>query len=303
MAKHEHTSTAPRPLIFGEVLYDCFPDGSRVLGGAPFNVAWHLRGFGLDPLLLSAVGDDAPGQDVLRRMRDWGMDTAGVQTIGTHPTGTVAITLHGGQHTFHIAAAQAYDHIAMAQAAQAVRGHHIGPLYHGTLAARDNTSRATLHRLRRELHCPVFVDINLRAPWWQPQDVLDFIQNTAWTKLNDDELYEFVPDDVAIESAAKYLAKRHHIDNLLVTRGAQGALLLRGDALFNCIAPEVAQIVDSVGAGDAFSAVFLLGLARHWPPQRILRNAAEFAAAICGRRGAIVGERKFYEDFIQHWED
>lgn len=303
MAKHEHMNSAQRPLIFGEVLYDCFSDGSRILGGAPFNVAWHLRGFGLHPLLLSAIGDDAPGRDVLRTMRDWEMDTAGVQTIGSYPTGTVTVTLHGEQHGFHIAAAQAYDHITIEHAAQAVRGHHIGTFYHGTLAARDNISRATLHRLRRELHCPVFVDINLRAPWWQPLDVLGFIRNTAWTKLNEDELHEFVPADVAIESAARYFAKRHHIDNLLITRGAQGALLLRGDALLNCIAPKVDQLVDSVGAGDAFSTVFLLGLARHWHPQRILQNAAEFAAAICGRRGAIVSERQFYDDFVHRWED
>ena len=87
-----------RPLIFGEVLFDAFPDGSRVLGGAPFNVAWHLRALGLDPLLVSRVGADGAGDEVLRAMHDWQLDVSGVQRDPNHPTGRVPVTLEGGSN-------------------------------------------------------------------------------------------------------------------------------------------------------------------------------------------------------------
>ena len=86
-------SEAKRPVIFGEVLFDRFPDGSTVLGGAPFNVAWNLKALGLDPLLVSRVGRDDLGADILAAMSEWGLDTAGVQTDAGHPTGTVEVTL------------------------------------------------------------------------------------------------------------------------------------------------------------------------------------------------------------------
>ena len=67
-----------RPIIFGEVLFDCFPDGSRVLGGAPFNVAWHLQAFGAEPLFVSRVGNDPMGRKIRDAMLQWGMDTSGL---------------------------------------------------------------------------------------------------------------------------------------------------------------------------------------------------------------------------------
>jgi fructokinase len=302
MARKNCFTANKRPLIFGEVLYDCFPDGSRVLGGAPFNVAWHLHGFGLSPLLLTRIGRDAAGSDVLKNMNAWGMDTRAIQHDTVHPTGTVTIKLHADHNDFHIAAAQAYDYIDRDTAAVLLNKCEIGLFYHGTLAARSGASRATLHWLRRELEIPTFIDINLRAPWWQKDDVIGLMQGTQWTKLNEDELHEFVPADMETAMAAQQFSAQHQLDNVVVTRGAHGALLLHDDHVYECPAPPVTRLVDTVGAGDAFSAVMLLGLTRGWDPQQTLRNAAEFAAAICTRRGATVSEYAFYEEFINHWE-
>ena len=80
-------NTTGVPVVFGEVLFDCFPDGKTVLGGAPFNVAWHLQGLGLQPLFVSAVGNDAQGEEVRRTMQSWGMATTGLQTRAAFPTG------------------------------------------------------------------------------------------------------------------------------------------------------------------------------------------------------------------------
>ena len=93
---------AGRPAVFGEVLFDRFEDGSSVLGGAPFNVVWHLQGFGLEPLLISRVGNDRLGEQVIAAMESWGMDTRGIQFDKDHPTGTVNVTLNNGQPTFDI---------------------------------------------------------------------------------------------------------------------------------------------------------------------------------------------------------
>lgn len=303
MAKTDCSHDSTRPLIFGEVLYDCFPDGRKVLGGAPFNVAWHLQGFGLSPLFLTCIGDDANGHGALQQMADWGMDTRAVQKSAVYPTGTVAITWHGDYHRFHIAPDQAYDHIDREKARMALSDDNLSLLYHGTLAARSAASCDTLHWLRHELHLPTFIDINLRAPWWRAEEVRALIQDADWLKLNDDELREFVTGTTEAECAARQLARQHHITHLLVTMGADGALLLHGDQHHWSAAAKVDRLVDTVGAGDAFSAVIMLGLTRRWHAQKMLRSATEFAAAICMQRGATVSDPIFYEEFINRWED
>lgn len=303
MAKQDHSTEKLRPLIFGEILYDSFPDGTRILGGAPFNVAWHLRGFGLEPLLLSRVGQDAAGTSALDQMRSWGMDTTLIQRDLTHPTGTVTIMFHNGQHCFDIAADQAYDYIDYTTAVHSLRNRDVGLLYHGTLAARSTISRTTLHCLRDVLTGPCFIDINLRSPWWQADEVHGLLRETAWAKLNEDELRTLTPDITNVTSALLKFAADHHITHLLVTRGAGGAILVKDHEIHECAAQPAERIVDTVGAGDAFSAVMLYGLSRQWPLQQSLRHAAEFAMAICMQRGAIVNNHNFYEEFINRWED
>ena len=124
------TGTPGRPLSVGEVLFDVMPDGTRVLGGAPFNVAWHLHAFGLRPLMITRVGTDDSGDEVLAAMKSLGMDTSGVQRDGAHPTGRVQVELSEGEPTYHILADQAYDHIDRHQAMQASTGETFCLLYH-----------------------------------------------------------------------------------------------------------------------------------------------------------------------------
>ena len=100
-----------RLCIFGEVLFDHFPNGKRVLGGAPFNVAWHLQAFGQTPCFISRIGDDPEGQAVFAAMRDWGMDTDGVQIDPTKATGRVSVRFDGGEPVYEIVEHCAYDAI------------------------------------------------------------------------------------------------------------------------------------------------------------------------------------------------
>ncbi len=289
----------PRPIVFGEVLFDHFPDGTRVLGGAPFNVAWHLQGLGARPLFVSAVGEDPEGQVVRRSMRDWGMDLSGLQTDPVHPTGAVRVAFEDGQPRFHILDQQAYDHVDPETAEAAVAAISPALLYHGTLALRHRASRETFRRLAARVPAR-FVDLNLRAPWWNEERIQQALEGARWVKLNDEELRTLSGLE-DLDQAAQTLRRRWSLRWLILTLGADGARLYTEDGPPLAGTPPRVTVVDTVGAGDAFSAVTLLGLLRHWPPQQLLQRALEFAAAVCTLRGATTADPDFYRPFRERW--
>jgi fructokinase len=279
---------ANRPVVFGEVLFDCFAE-EATLGGAPFNVAWHLRGFGLDPLFISRIGEDELGAQVVAAMERWGMDTSGLQCDPEHPTGRVEVQLHDGQPRYDILPHQAYDYIAQPAVKALYEEGNAAQLYHGTLAARNGVSAATLGALRGAAMAPVFVDVNLRPPWWDPAKVTEVIQGAACIKLNEDELELIERREPGTDARirALYLKERAGADVVLVTQGEAGAFVL----------------TSTVGAGDGFSAVAIMGLLNGWPWERTLERAAAFSAQICGQRGAIREDRGFYEHAKGRWTE
>lgn len=289
-----------RPVIFGEVLYDCFPDGQAVLGGAPFNVAWHLQGFGRAPLFISRVGDDPLGHQVKDAMHNHGMDASGLQLDSLHPTGKVTITMSGKNHSFEIIPDQAYDYIDQGA---------LPPLpdstlfYHGSLAARSPVSAQTLAFLNTRYAGKRLVDVNLRSPWWQQQQVLELVDGAWLAKLNDEELQLLVPDADDDASRIQQLINNAGLQLLLVTRGAAGAELLTAAGDSFRVAPDpVTDVVDTVGAGDAMTSVLILAILQGWPWQQALERSQAFASAIVGQRGATVEEPGFYQPFIDAWE-
>jgi fructokinase len=289
-----------RPVIFGEVLYDCFPDGQAVLGGAPFNVAWHLQGFGRAPLFISRVGDDPLGHHVKDAMHNHGMDASGLQLDSLHPTGKVTITMSGNSHSFEIIPDQAYDYIDQGA---------LPPLpdstlfYHGSLAARSPVSAQTLAFLNTRYAGKRLVDVNLRSPWWQQQQVLELVDGAWLAKLNDEELLQLVPDMEDDTARIQHLFDTAGLQLLLVTRGAAGAELLTATGDSFLVAPDpVTDVVDTVGAGDAMTSVLILAILQGWPWQQALERSQAFASAIVGQRGATVEEPGFYQPFIDAWE-
>lgn len=281
-------------LLFGEVLFDCFPDGRRVLGGAPFNVAWGLQGLGQTPHLVSAVGEDADGRAVRDRMALWGLRTDGVQTDSAHATGEVQIELKDGEPCYDICMPRAWDYIGDDGFAAAE------VLCHGLLALRNETSRQTLEAIRgRSSGAIRFFDINLRPPYNSRERLLAWMQGVDWLKLNLDEL-AVVRGEAAIpfahcETHLDRLRAEHGIGTVLLTAGAEG-LLIQGDyGHGRCIpAPPVARLVDTVGAGDSISAMAIDGLLRGVPAQTIVEMAGRFASKICGLNGAVSEDKEFY---------
>ena len=282
--------------IFGEVLFDHFPDGNRVLGGAPFNVAWHLQAFGQSPRIVSRVGSDAEGAQVRAAMEDWGLATDDLQTDPVRPTGRVAVSFDEGEPSYDIVADCAYDNIEPITAAPCQL------LYHGSLAARSASSAGALRQLRASGPQTVFVDVNLRTPWWQAGTVHELLLGAHWVKLNSDELALLAGNATSADPESDFL-QRYALQGLLVTHGARGAELLLANGERLQVAPMANnEVVDTVGAGDAFAAVMLLGLLNDWAMPVVLERAQQFAGALVGRRGATVNDRGFYQKFSRQWQ-
>lgn len=290
-----------RPVVFGEVLFDCFSD-TATLGGAPFNVAWHLHGFGLEPLFVSRVGEDALGARVAQRMNDWGMDTSALQRDPVRATGTVTVTVADGEPRYDILDHQAYDAIEWTALARNV-DEGAALLYHGTLGARHPESAATLNRLKQAFHGPTFVDVNLRAPWWRTEQVHGLVNDAAYVKLNDQELVELQGGAESEEASAERFRAAFGISTLFVTKGEAGAMAVSDGIQEVVNGVKVEPVVDTVGAGDAFSSVVIVGLLRHWMLSDILARAAAFAAEVCRQRGAVVDNPEVYRETMERWED
>jgi len=300
---HPHSGSR-RPLVFGEALFDLFPDGHSVLGGAPFNVAWHLRGFGLDPLFISRVGRDSEGEEVRDRMREWGMDLSGLQWDETWPTGRVRVEFIEGEPQYTIAADQAYDRIDQVAALEAARNLQSALLYHGTLALRGKFSREALQALRDGLSLETLVDLNLRDPWWDPVSARSTAEAASCVKLNLEELRHFASKsekESPAEDLAQTYRKRWDVDLLVLTRGSEGAVIADKRRTLSFPADNPSKLVDPVGAGDAFTAVLVLGLLEHWPLEICMKRAGSFAALICGLRGAIPEKREPYDMHLDAW--
>ena len=302
MAKTTDNKPLMRPLIFGEVLFDHFSDGSAVLGGAPFNVAWHLHAFGLKPLMLTRIGNDALGDRIAQSMKEWGMDCSGLQRDETHPTGTVEVTIHDGEPAYNIVDNVAYDYIDSTQFPPL--NDQCGMLYHGSLALRHEASEQSFNDLISQHDMRRIVDINLRPPWWKADTVAELLQGAEWVKLNRDELRAIFPhaesDEARLLKLSGMISK-----GIVLTGGEEGAMLFLPETMPDpcyVIKPETSShVVDVVGAGDAFCSVFMAGLLLDWTKELCMQRAQQFASAIVGIRGATSSDKAFYEQFREAW--
>ena len=293
------TANGARILVFGEVLFDCFPDGSTVLGGAPFNVAWNLQGLGAEPIFVSRVGDDALGEQIRTAMEGWKMETAGLQTDPKRPTGKVEIRFEDGEPAYEIVADCAYDFVEAE--ALSLDFSACSLAVHGTLALRGAKSRGSFATIMKNARLPSFYDVNLRDPWWERETVLEYLKRTEIVKLNEDELLRLVPQAGSLsERALQLLALGPK--TVCLTRGEKGAAVYgRGACLAEVEPRQEIEVVDTVGAGDAFASVFILGRVHEWELQTTMQRAQDFAGAVVGRRGATLKDENFYRRFRESW--
>jgi len=295
------TKNTMRPLIFGEVLFDCFPDRTAVLGGAPFNIAWHLQAFGLNPMMISRVGNDDAGVKIQRAMADWGMDCSGIQVDNSHPTGSVEVTFNEGEPSYDIVDQAAYDYIDTALLPN-LKGKWL--LYHGSLALRHEHSAKALQQLKIKYASTCFVDINLRPPWWNQKDILKLIEDADWLKLNKQELIDIYAPGISQRAEQLAAVLKPLSEQLVLTGGERGAIAISAvDGKQLSITPQAKMpVVDTVGAGDSFCSVLLAGRLLNWPLDISLSRAQAFASAIVGIKGATPENKAFYSPFIEAWD-
>jgi fructokinase len=242
---------------------------------------------------------------LLQAMAERGLDLRGVQRDPVRPTGQVLVSESAGGHAFDILPDQAYDHIHPGLARMVGLSVHPALVYFGTLSQRDDSRRA-LRELLGAVDCGAFLDVNLRDPWVEADTVAWSLQRADVAKLNREEL-ERISDSFALDGGtprerAAALLDRFGLERVVVTCGADGAWTLdTAGRLSEVSGTPLPTMVDSVGAGDAFAAVFILGRLRRWPLAQRLARADAFARAICGVRGA-VPPPDFYEPFIRDWK-
>jgi len=234
-----------------------------------------------------------------------GLSTHGVQLDSAYPTGVVAVHLGAEGHRFNIVPNQAYDHIHPRLARVAALAANPEIVYFGTLAQRADSHRALRHMLRATSG-QRFFDVNLRDPWIYGERLHWSLRHADIVKANDDELDRIAQlmnmDETVAETQARALIERYQLRGMLITCGGAGAWWLERAGEKISIAPgKAVDVVDTVGAGDAFSAVFIFGLLQGWAMPITLRRAQQFASAICGIRGAIPERDDFYEPFIRQW--
>ena len=280
-------------ISIGEVLWDLFPDGER-FGGAPANFACHAAVQRAEVTMISAVGKDKLGQNAIGVLADYGIDVRLVQTVPDAPTGTVGIELDDqGKPTFEIHQDSAWDRIEWSDEI-ASRLSSADAICFGTLGQRSEVARQTIRRTieaAAEAGITRMVDINLRAPFFSSELIRESIQLASILKLSDEELAEVcsacgVSEERNAEEKLHALIEFGDLEMIVMTRGAQGAILVTSEAEWKQpgIAPE---IVDTVGAGDAFAAAFLMGELQGEDRETNLRNACEVAAVACSHAGAV----------------
>ena len=276
---------------FGEILWDCLPSG-RHAGGAPFNVASHIAQLGVSASLLSAVGQDSLGDEILEVAKQKGVNVefVGRARIGL-PTGTVVATVDAlGNANYELVQPTAWDEIIVsAEALEAVA--KAGAFIFGSLATRSPYNLEQLDRLLAVKGPLKFFDVNLRPPFADPKRIVQLAARADVLKLNHDEVGQISswlrtgeatpnpPGDADAIAKCAALSEATHTPRICVTMGPAGATLWDRGSLVSAPAPKVV-VKDTVGAGDAFMAGLIVGLTRGANTQTVLETACRLGAIV-----------------------
>ncbi len=224
-----------------------------------------------------------------------------------YPTGQVKVTLKDGNASYDILPDQAYDFIHAGMTHMITMSIKPALTYFGTLAQRGVQSRLALDQFLSDGKSPRFLDINLRKPWYNKHTISRSFKRADIVKLNEDELaivaqtFSIAGQD--LHAKARALMKQFSLQEVIVTSGADGAWAINQEGFITHVkAQAMLEVVDTVGAGDAFAAVYIVGLLKGWTVEERLSRANAFASAICGVRGAVPEDLSFYQPFKQAWQ-
>lgn len=272
----------------GEILWDLLPGGKQ-LGGAPANFAYHAHSLGAQAWPLSRVGDDALGREIMARLQALGLPTEGIGVDRDAPTGTVSVELLGGQPSYIIHENVAWDRLELDEKALSLAS-KADALCFGSLAQRSEIACSTIRTLIAATPTKALriFDINLRQHYYSEELIQDGLEAANVLKLNDEEL-PVLADFFALRGEDREqlhtLAQLFNLDVVALTRGARGSLLLQGGRYSDHPGSPV-NIMDTVGAGDAFTAALTMGLLENLDLDEINAFANRLGAYVCAHAGA-----------------
>lgn len=290
-------------LAIGEILFDIFP-GYKRLGGAPFNFAFHLKNIGIPVCFISRIGNDTEGGEIIKQLKKYGFEIKNIQIDDKHRTGKVIVRLDGkGVPDFDILTDVAYDYIEFNSEITSLVNENIKLVYFGSLAQRSEYGFKSIQRILSQRHpgTKSLYDVNLRPNCFSMPVITESLKQCDVVKLNNEELrilkemFVFKKSDLAF---IKYLLIKYNIEMLSLTRGSDGSELFTVDQHYRIKSGPLKDVADTVGAGDAYTAILSIGYMNNWPPERILEQATEFAARICRQKGAIPADSGFYNSII-----
>lgn len=271
---------------FGEMLWDELPTGA-LPGGAPMNVALRLRSFGDEAVVISKVGNDERGNELVQLLSDSNVDTSLIQYDTNLQTGKVTVTLNeAGNASYSIVQPVAWDNISISN--QLIDEVNSADYFvFGSLVTRDERSKSTLDELLKHAPTKIF-DVNLRAPFFSIDVVFHYMKQAEIIKLNDEELYLLMQEQPKSKSERELilsLAAATKTEIICVTRGDRGALLYANGHFFEHPGFNV-SVVDTIGAGDSFLATFIHLLGSKTDFQTIITKSCAVGALVARNKGA-----------------
>ena len=277
-------------LSIGEALWDLLPSGRKV-GGAPANFAFHCMQLGADVRILSRVGNDDLGRELVEFYRSLGLSTELIETDSIAPTGTVGVDLSAdGQPKYTIHENVAWDKIETTDAAVQF-AQSVDAIYFGSLAARSETTLRAIQTLVAQTNPSALrvLDLNLRDPFVDRTIIGSLFGLANVLKLNDDELTRiaamFEVSGNTAEQHVDWFINNYGLQMLILTCGSRGSRIFHDGKEYVCESRKI-EVVDTVGAGDAFTAMVVVGLLSGLPIDVVNNQANAIAAFVCTQSGA-----------------
>jgi len=274
-------------VCFGEVLWDIFPT-YKIIGGAPLNVALRLNSYNVKTNIISRIGNDTNGREILKYIKENGMDTMTIQIDETYKTGCVNVILdENGSASYEIETPVAWDKIEVTDKNVAIVKSSDAFVF-GSLACRDDITKNSLLHLLEHATYKVF-DVNLRPPFYSMGLILDLMKKADFIKCNDEELLEICNAlnfrSESIESNIKSLSAYTQINQICVTLGKDGAVFYNHGQFYTNKGYKV-EVNDTVGAGDSFLATLINSLLLNSKPIEALDIACATGALVASKKGA-----------------
>lgn len=272
---------------FGEVLWDLFPTHKKI-GGAPLNVALRMNSLGVDSTIISRVGNDVDGDEIISFINDQNVSSDAIQVGEDYKTGVVNVMINEkGNASYDILYPSSWDKIVLTNSMEDIVSKSDAFIF-GSLICRDEVSRSTLYSLLSKAKYKI-LDINLRAPYYTTEVLIELMTNADFIKLNDEELHEISQKLESpynsFEQNIKFIAEKTNTKHVCVTKGAFGAVLYYNNKFYYNSGYFI-KVVDTVGAGDSFLASLIVRLLRGKSPQKSLNYACAVGALVAGHEGA-----------------